>query len=315
MVSSESYDTLLDLIREFPDDASCRLHLEQIRWGQEDGTLKPTCPHCGHHDQAYQIEGGKRYKCASCRKKYSVLVGTIFQDSKVPLQKWFLAIWLATSHKKGLSSCQLAKDIGVTQKTAWFMLHRVREMLTEKAPELLEGEVEVDETFIGGKEGWKHMDKKTPNSRGRSTKSKTPVFGMVERETGKTTFHVVENTKAATLQGIITANVKPGSVVHSDEWVGYQGLDAMYDHSVINHGEREYVRGTVHTNAIENRWSHFRRTLTGTYHWVSRKHLGRYAHESAFRLNTREMKQGQRFDATLAGCEGTLTHSCLTEKQ
>ena len=242
MVSSESYDTLLDLIREFPDDEACRQHLEQIRWGQEDGTIKPVCPHCGHDEKAYRIEGGKRYKCASCRKKFSVLVGTIFQDSKVPLQKWFLAIWLATSHKKGLSSCQLAKDIGVTQKTAWFMLHRVREMLKEKAPELLEGEVEVDETFIGGKEGWKHKNKKTPNARGRSTKSKTPVFGMVERETGKTVFHVVPDTKARTLQDIITGSVKPGSVVHSDEWVGYRGLGAMYDHNVINHGEGEYVR-------------------------------------------------------------------------
>ncbi len=312
MLASESYDSLIDLIREFPDDEACRRHLEHIRWGDSEGNVTPRCPHCGHDAKAYRIEGGKRYKCAACRKKYSVLVGTIFANSKVPLQKWFLAIWLATSHKKGISSCQLAKDIGVTQKSAWYMLHRVREMLREKAPELLEGEVEVDETFIGGKEGWKHMDKRTPNARGRSTKSKTPVFGMVERETGKTQFHVVTDTKARTLQDLITANVKPGSTVNSDEWVGYSGLGAIYDHSVINHGEREYVRGAVHTNAIENRWSHFRRTLTGTYHWVSRKHLGRYANESAFRLNTRDMGQGERFDRTLAGCDRELTYEGLT---
>ena len=193
------------------------------------------------------------------------------------------------------------------------MLHRVREMLRESAPELLEGEVEVDETFIGGKEGWKHKDKKTPKARGRSTKAKTPVFGMVERESGKTQFHVVEDTKAKTLQDVIAPNVKPDSAVHSDEWIGYKGLDALYDHHLINHKDGEYVRGATHTNTIENRWSHFRRTLTGTYHHVSRKHLHRYADEAAFRLNTRETSEGARFDKTLAGCEGRLTYDELTE--
>ena len=303
---SESYNTLVDLFREFPDDEACRKHLEHIRWGGE-----PVCPHCGGCEKIYALKGGKRYKCGDCKKKFSVLVGTIFENTKVPLQKWFVAIWLCTSHKKGLSSCQLAKDIGVTQKSAWFMLHRVREMLKENAPELLEGEVEVDETFIGGKEGWKHKNKKTANARGRSTKAKTPVFGMVERETGETRFHVVEDTKAETLQDVIVPNVKPGSAINSDEWTGYRGLSALYDHQVINHGDGEYVRGGVHTNAIENRWSHFRRTLTGTYHHVSRKHLSRYADESAFRLNTRDANEGERFDKTLARCEGNLTYEDL----
>ena len=231
------------------------------------------------------------------------------ESTKIPLQKWFLAIWLCTSHKKGISSHQLAKDIGITQKSAWHMLHRIREMLRETAPELelLEGDVETDEVFIGGREKWKHKNKRTPNSRGRSTKSKTPVFGMVERG-GKTRFRVVEDTKAATLEAEILPNVKPGSTVHSDEWIGYRGLSELYEHEVIKHKEDEYVRGSVHTNTIENRWSHFRRTLTGTYHRVSPKHLHRYADESAFRLSTFELEEGERFDLSLAGCEGSLTY-------
>ena len=307
MFASESYNSLVDLIREFPDDETCRKHLEHVRWGD-----CPACAHCGSTEKIYTIEGGKRYKCAACRRKFTVLVGTIMESTKIPLLKWFLAIWLCTSHKKGISSHQLAKDIGITQKSAWHMLHRIREMLRETAPdlELLEGEIETDETFIGGKEKWKHKNKRTPNSRGRSIKTKTPVFGMVERG-GKTRFRVVEDTKAATLQGEIIPNVKPGSTINSDEWIGYRGMNELYNHEVIKHKEDEYVRVSVHTNTIENRWSHFRRTLTGTYHSVSPKHLHRYADESAFRLSTFELEEGERFDVSLAGCEGRLTYDEL----
>lgn len=315
MFTTESYNSLIDLIREFPDDDTCRKHFEHIRWGAADGSVNPRCPHCRHTEKIYTLKGGKQYKCSACRKKFTVLVGTVFENTNIGLQKWFIAIYLVTSHKKGISSCQLAKDIGITQKSAWHMLHRIREMLRDKAPELLEGDVETDETFIGGKDGWKHKDKKVPNSRGRSTKAKTPVHGMVERG-GKTRFAVVENTKADTLQSEIVPNVKPGSTVHSDEWIGYRGLSGLYDHEVIEHGAGEYVRyekdKTVHTNTIENRWSHFRRTLTGTYHSVSTKHLHRYADESAFRLSTFEMEEGERFDLTIAGCEGKLTYEQLT---
>ena len=316
MFASETYTSLVDLIREFPNDEACRKHLEHIRWRDDEGTINPVCPHCEHADKIYTIEGGKRYKCSACRKKFTVTVGTIFEATKIPLQKWFLAIWFATSHKKGISSHQLAKDIGVTQKSAWFMLHRVREMLRDKAPELLEGEVETDETFIGGKDGWKHKDKRVPNSRGRSTKVKTPVFGIVQRG-GPTQFHVVENTKGETLQPIVVENVKPDSTVNTDEWIGYWGLGQLYDHEVIQHSEDEYVRyekdKTVHTNTIENRWSHFRRQITGTHHHVSKKHLQRYADESAFKLSTFTLGEGERFDLAFTRCEGRLTYQQLIQ--
>ena len=307
---TSTYNSLVDLILEFPNDEACRKHLEHIRWGDT-----PACAHCGSAEKIYTLKDG-RYKCAACRRKFTVLVGTIFESTKIPLQKWFLAIWICTSHKKGISSHQLAKDIGITQKSAWHMLHRIREMLRETEPELelIEGDVECDETFIGGKDGWKHKDKKIPNSRGRSTKAKTPVFGMVERG-GKTRFRVVEDTKSETLQAEILPNIKPDSTVHSDEWIGYRGLGAIYDHEVIEHGAGEYVRyekeKTVHTNTIENRWSHFRRTITGTYHHVSPKHLQRYADESAFRLSTFKLGEGERFDLSLAGLEGRLTYDKL----
>ncbi len=216
MLPSESYNSLVDLIREFPNDEACRKHLAFIRWGDDEGNVRPRCPHCQYDEKVYVLNGGKRYKCSACRKKFSVLVGTMFENTKISLQKWFITIWLATSHKKGLSSCQLAKDIGVTQKSAWYMLHRICEMLREKAPELLEGELEVDETFVGGKERWKHRDKRDSANRGRSTKTKTPVFGIAQRG-GPCRFFVVNDTKGKTLQAKILESAKPGSAVYSDE--------------------------------------------------------------------------------------------------
>lgn len=163
---------------------------------------------------------------------------------------------------------------------------------------------------LAEKRKWKHKSKKTPNSRGRSVKTKVPVFGMAERD-GTTRFKVVENTKAATLEAEILPNIKPGSKVNTDEWVGYNSLGQFYDHSVIRHKDGVYVDGATHTNTIENRWSTFRRTLYGTFHCVSPKHLQRYADETTFRLNTRDMAEGERFDLALSQCEGRLTYEDL----
>lgn len=183
-------------------------------------------------------------------------------------------------------------------------------MLRDEAPQLLEGVTEHDELFVGGREGWKHKSKRTPKSRGRSTKTKTPVLGSVQRG-GPTRFKVVEDTKAETLQSEIVPNVKPGSTINTDEWIGYRGLDALYQHEVVRHKEGEYVRGSAYSNTIENRFSHFRRTLVGTYHQVSKKHLQRYADESSFRLSTFELEAGERFDLALEGLEGSLPYADL----
>ena len=318
------FDSLLSLLSTFPDDEACRAHLEEIRWGQT-GTVKPKCPHCGYDEKAYSIEGGKRYKCPDCRKRYTVTVGTVFENTKVGLRKWFTAIYLATSHKKGISSIQLAKDIDVTQKTAWFMMHRIREMLREKAPHLLEGEVEADETYVGGKEKNKHKSKKQGIT-GRSTKAKTPIVGVIQRngEKGISQVRTVATTKLdrKTLHGFIRKHVKAGAHVSTDEWQGYRGLDKSgdYTHGVVCHKAGEYVTGRegeppVTTNGIENFWSHMQRGIIGIYHHVSRKHVGRYADAYAFRFNTRDMGEGERFNVSLAACSGWLTYTSLTNPQ
>lgn len=321
------FNSLLSLLNAFPTDEACRDHLKQIRWGQQDGTIKPKCPHCGFDEKAYSIEGGKRYKCPNCRKRYTVTVGTIFENTKVGLRKWFTAIYLTTSHKKGISSVQLAKDIDVTQKTAWFILHRIREMLQEKAPHLLDGEVEADETYIGGKEKNKHASKRT-GAPGRSTRAKTPIVGVLRRnaEGSLSEVRMLATTKLdrRTLHGFIRKHVEKGAHVSTDEWGGYSGLDASgdYTHGVVRHKAGEYVwysgnedEPPVTTNGIENFWSQMERGIIGVYHHVSRKHVSRYAHAYAFRFNTRGLSEGQRFNRSLRACTGRLKYAELTARE
>ncbi len=312
---STPFNSLIQLLNAFPDDDACRAYLEERRW---KGT--PRCPHCKHSENAYSIDGGKRYKCPNCRKKYSVLVGTMFENSKVGLRKWFVAIYLITSHKKGISSCQLAKDVGVTQKTAWFMLHRIREMLQDKSPHQLQGEVEVDETLVGGSEKNKHRDKRTKN-KSKIVGDKAPVLGIVERGTGdkpsRVRFFVLDDTTRKSIHPHIMHSVKRGSRLHSDENLVYRRLGRFYDRGIVNHKRGQYVDytpdGIITTNNIEGLFSHLKRGIIGVYHQVSRKHLQRYANATAFRLNTRKMNEGQRFDLTVRKCEGRLTYRALTK--
>ncbi|KAA0990919.1 IS1595 family transposase [Dyadobacter aurulentus] len=296
--------TFTSLDAKFPNELACKKYLAGLRWNGE-----PVCQHCGHK-KSYQFSNGD-FKCAKCRKKYTVRTGTIFEDSKILLIKWFKASFVMTAHKKGISSHQLAKDIDVTQKTAWFILHRLKFALKSKSFEKpLDGIVETDETYFGGAEKNKHVAKKTQGAQGRCTKSKTPIFGMVERG-GKLVAMTVKNTSSKTLQPIIKEHVAVGAKLMTDEWTAYVGLSKHFSHSFIRHGQGQYVNGEVHTNTIEGFWSLFKRGVNGINHWVSVKHLDQYVGEYAFRYNTRKANDGQRFEVVMANLDGRLTYKEL----
>lgn len=310
MVALRKFKTLIELLTYFREEQTCRDYLELIRWNG-----KIVCPYkeC-KHDYVFKYTDGKRYKCAKCQRQFSVKVGTIFEDSKISLQKWFAAIYLITSHKKGISSLQLHRDIGVTQKTAWFMLHRVRHTLLISSTEKLTGIIEADETFIGGKESNKHKSKQTAGTQGRSSQTKTPVLGIIERG-GQLRAIKVLNTRGYSLRPFIVNNVEFGSTVHTDEWWGYRGLSRIFKHQFINHGEGEYSKDGVHTNSIEGFWSLLKRGVIGIYHSMSDKHLQKYVDEFVFRYNTRGYSENFRFDAMLNNINSHLTYKQLCLKK
>lgn len=301
----KKFSNLLELTQVFNTEDKALKHLKEIRWHG-----KPHCPHC-KHKKTYEFKDGKLYKCASCRKKFTVTVGTIFEDSKIPLRKWFISIYLITSHKKGISSLQLSKDIGVTQKTAWFILHRLRLAIKTKSfSEPLKNTVEIDETYIGGKERNKRLSKRRQNTQGRTLETKTPVLGLVERK-GKIKAFKVENVKRSTLHKKVIDNVALGSKIMTDEFKSYWKLDMIYKHDFIAHSEFQYVRGECHTNTIEGFFSLLKRSILGIYHFVSPKHIERYLIENTFRYNTKEETEENRFNLLLDNCNGRITYKEL----
>jgi hypothetical protein len=220
-----------------------------------------------------------------------------------------MAIWLVTSHKKGISSLQLSRDIDVTQKTAWFMLQRIRKCFGCENDGELNNEVEIDETFVGGKNKNRHADKKVENSQGRSVKDKTAVLGMVERK-GKVVARKIESTAVEHITPEVVRNVKD-AMVYTDEWVGYKQVSKIYDHLFVKHYEGEYVNGRIYTNTIEGFWSILKRGIVGIYHFTSRKHIQRYVDEFVFRYNTRQHTEMERFNLLLQNTEHRLTYKEL----
>jgi transposase-like protein len=303
--------TLLEAVRYFSNPDVCLEFMKNIRW--PDGVVK--CPTCGS-DKVGFLANQRRWQCSArhSQRQFSVKVGTIFEDSPLGLDKWLPVVWLLTNCKNGISSYEVARDINVTQKTAWFMLQRVR--LAMKAGTFwhkLDGEIEADESFIGGLARNMHKDKRAKIT-GTGGAGKAVVMGILDRNTGEVRVKHVPNVQRGTLQVEIYEHVASGSEVFTDAWIAYQGLDKEYVHQVIDHAEA-YVQGNVHTNGIENFWSLLKRGLKGTYISVEPFHLFRYLDEQAFRYNNRKTTDGDRFARVLSQTTGKrLTYKKLTGK-
>lgn len=306
-----NFKSLPQLLDYFKDEATCIAYYEKLRWHG-----KPVCPHCGA-ENPYKIENDKRYKCSNneCYKKFTVKVGTIFENSKIPFRIWLAAIFICTTSKKGVSSLQLSRQLGITQTTAWFLLHRIREMLKLQAPAMVggiggTGMVETDETYIGGKEKNKHKDKRSKDENGAYVNNKSMVVGVIERS-GKVILKHIPAATTENMVGFIKQHVPEGATIFTDEHQAYRNLGKIYTHDTINHSIKLYVDGEVHTNTIENFWSILKRGIYGIYHNVSEKHLDRYLNEFASRFNERHNSNQGRLEKFLAKSESRLTYNAL----
>jgi len=290
--------SIADFTERFPDEEACCKYFEGIRFRNGE-----YCPHCGH-TTIYRFKGGKRFRCAECRQDFTIKTGTVFGESKVSLRKWFMAIYLLTTCRKGISSVQLAKQVGVTQKTAWFMDHRLREAMKQNSGQLF-GTVEIDECYIGGKAENMHASKRREKITGRGGVDKAPVFGLVQRQ-GEVRAAAVPDVRMITLEKHVVTQVQPGTSVYSDRFASYNRLGRFFGHETLNHAIGEYVRdGLIHTNSIESFWALFKRGYIGIYHWMSEKHLQRYLDEFTYRLNTSNHDFGETFAGVLARVANT----------
>jgi transposase-like protein len=315
--------TLQQAIRYFTDEQVCIDTVAQIRWPNG-----PVCPACEHKEH-YYLKTQKRWKCKECYKQFTVKLGTIFEDSPLGLDKWLVALWMLVNCKNGISSYEVSRALGVTQKSAWFMLHRLRLALQSGSISKLGstgGEVEVDETYVGGRAKNMHRDRRlrlaqirSQRIRGNVKMEKAVVMGILDRKEAKVRAAVIPNVRRETLQNIVLEEILGGSKVYTDQNPAYCGLAKEYAHDIVNHLER-YVNGRVHTNGLENFWSLLKRGLKGTYVAVEPFHLSCYVDEQVFRYNNRgnkdvPMNDADRFSLALSQIAGKrLTFAEVTGK-
>lgn len=300
-------NSLISAVRYFAELEICNDYMRGLKW--PDGRI--ACPKC-NSERIGEITSRSMLQCKACRMQFSYKVGTIFEDSPLGLDKWFPAIWSIANAKNGISSHELARALDVTQKTAWFMLHRIREAMTAGSFRKLSGTIESDETFVGGEAKNMHMKIREKKIRGRGSVGKAIVHGLLERG-GEVRANVVPTTEAAELHPIIHQNVERGANLYTDEAAAYSGLDLRFVHEAINHAE-EYVRGQIHTNGMENFWALFKRMLKGTYVSVAPFHLQRYVDEEVFRFNARKTDDAGRFAIVMKTAIGRrLTYRRLCE--
>lgn len=301
------FKTLPEAVLYFSSEEKCRDLFEKMRW-PDDNIICPLCL----TEQAYRMGNMTHYKCRnkSCGSRFSITKGTLLEATKLPLGKWFTAIWLVSAHKKGISSHQLGRDLGIGQKAAWFVLCRIREILRAKSFEKLDNIVEIDETYVGGKfENMHRGRRKKWQDTGRD--NKVPVMGMIERD-GKARLKVIGKE---TFKDMVRQNVNPDAQLVTDNHKGYVGLNYEFaGHNSVNHSEQQYKDGIFHTNTIEGAFSHFKRMVFGVYHQVSPKHLHRYCDEFTARWNTRKIKDSERFIQSLKQTQGRLKWKDLIAK-
>lgn len=290
----------MQLADMFPDEAAARKWFESEVWG----TTGRCCPHCGSVRTHEAKHKKSPYRCTDCRRYFSVKTGTAMASSPIPLRKWAFAIYLEITSLKGVSSMKLHRDIGVTQKTAWFMLHRIREAWAVETADLLTGPVEADETYVGGRRrNMSNAKRKELRDTGRGPVGKAAVVGVKDRSTKRVRARVIERTDAKTLQGFVREHTAPGATLYTDDAAAYDGM-LDFEHESVKHSVAEYVRGMAHTNGIESFWSMLKRAHKGTFHKLSAKHLQRYVDEFAGRHGIRELDTIQQMRSVVAGLIG-----------